>query len=94
MDHIQLTEKGELSALVGRDAVALMRVQTILMGIKMHVKSGGRMMITRGMGITKLLALASQYTGNKYKRTETEKALDELNVWFQTMKSSLPVVIK
>ena len=81
---------GSLSTLVGKDAVELMRVQTIIQGIKMHVRTNGRMQITRGFGIMKLLGMATQYTGQKYKRTEAEKAMADLNVWFQTMKSALP----
>ena len=90
--EIHYNPDGSLSALVGKDAVELMRVQSIIQGIKLHIKSG--VMITRGMGITKLLALATIYTGKKYKRTEGEQAMQDLNVWFQTMKSSIPTITK
>ena len=92
--EIHYNPDGSLSALIGPDAIELMRVQSIIQGIKLHIKSGGRMMITRGMGITKLLALATTYTGKKYKRTEGEQAMQDLNVWFQTMKSSIPTITK
>lgn len=87
---ITYRKDGSLSTLNGKEAVDLMRVQTIIMGIKMHVSSGGRMQITRGMSIMKLLGLAFQYSGNKYKRTECEKAIADLQVWFNNMKSTIP----
>lgn len=87
---ITYNKDGSLSSLVGREAVELMRVQTIIMGIKMHVQSGGKMQITRGMGIMKLLEMAYTYTGKTYKRKQAEDAMNDLNVWFQTMKSTIP----
>lgn len=81
---------GTLNALVGKDAVHLMRVQTIISGLRINIETNGRMMITRGYGPKRLLALASEYTGKKYKVTEKQKAMDDLKVWFTTMKSALP----
>jgi hypothetical protein len=89
-EGIHYRPNGELSALVGRDATQLMRVNTILRGIDMYIATGGKMILTRGATITKLLAMATEYTGQKYKRTEAKRARDDLNVWFYTMKSALP----
>jgi len=81
---------GSLSALVGKDAVSLMRVQTVITGIKMNIQTGGKMQLTRGATITNLLKIAGQYTGKTYKRSQKQEAIDDLIVWFQTMKSALP----
>lgn len=89
-DGIVYNKDGSLAALHGKDAVHLMRVQTIISGIRMNIATNGRMQLTRGAGITKLLALAGQYTGKTYKRTQRQEAMDDLKVWFDTMKAALP----
>lgn len=91
---IVYNKDGSLSALVGADAVSLMRVRTIMSGIEMNIKTNGQMILTRGATITKLLTMATEYTGQKYKRTEKERALKDLKVWFETMKSALPTETK
>lgn len=88
--EIHYNKDGSLRALVGKDAVSLMRVQTIITGIRMNIQTKGKMVLTRGATITHLLKLAGEYTGQTYKRSEKQKALDDLNVWFNNMKSALP----
>ena len=39
----------------------------------------------------KMLELASFYTGKKYKRTQYVQAVNDLDIWINTMASSLPV---
>lgn len=88
--EIIYNKDGSLSALIGHDAVSLMRVQTVITGIRMNIQTGGKMQLTRGATITKLLAIAGEYTGKKYKRSEKQQAMDDLKVWFETMKAALP----
>lgn len=88
--EIVYRKNGELSTLVGKDAVELARVRTIIMGIKINIRTGGKMMLTRGASITRLLEMAGKYTGKKYKRTEKEKAVADLEVWFREMRDALP----
>lgn len=83
-------KNGNLVALNGKDAVSLMRVQTIIQGIKMDIETNGRMQLTRGMTVGKLLKMATEYTGVTYKRTEKAKAIDQLTCWFHLMKSTIP----
>lgn len=45
-------------------------------GLKMYARSG--MLLTRGMTPTKMLRLASQITGNIYKRGEYVRASDDI----------------
>lgn len=87
---ITYNKDGSLSSLTGREAVELMRVQTIITGIKMNIRTGGKMQLTRGATITKLLKMAGDYTGKTYKRSEKQQAMDDLNVWFNNMKSTIP----
>lgn len=75
----------------GPDAVAYFHALSLKSHIQMYVKSGGQIIPTRGVGITKMLAIASEFTGVKYKRTQTAQALDDLSVWIATMQSALPI---
>lgn len=75
----------------GPDAVRLQQAITLRSAIKMYVMSSGQIIPTRGMGITKMLALAGTVTGKKYKRTQTAEAQADLHIWIETMKSALPI---
>lgn len=77
------------SSFVGTDAVQLYRAVVLRQSIKMHQQTG--MIPTRGMTITRLMTIATEYTGQRYKRGEHERALADLTVWIETMKSALPI---
>jgi hypothetical protein len=79
------------STFSGPDAVRLQQAITLRSAIKMYVMSSGQIIPTRGMGITKMLALTSTITGKKYKRTQTAEAQQDLHIWIETMKSALPI---
>lgn len=76
---------------VGPDAIRLQQAITLRSAIKMYVMSSGQIIPTRGMGITKMLALATTITGKPYKRTQTTEAQADLHIWIETMKSALPI---
>jgi len=86
---ISLSPSGTLFS--GPDAIRLQQAITLRSAIKMYVRSGGQIIPTRGMGITKMLALTTNITGKKYKRTQTEDAMRDLHIWIETMKSALPI---
>ena len=86
---IQHTAGGVLFS--GPDAVRLQQAITLRSAIKMYVRSGGQIIPTRGMGITKMLTLTTGITGKKYKRTQAEDAMRDLHIWIETMKSALPI---
>lgn len=91
--HITYRANGELSSLSGKEAVELMRVQTIISGIAMNLLSGGKMQLTRTATIGNLLKLATTYTGKKYSsRNDGDKqcAMIDLQLWFALMKSTIP----
>lgn len=73
----------------GRDAVHLFRAITLKSGISLHQKCG--MIPTRGMTITKMLAMAEEFTGKKYKRGDHQGAIADLQVWIDTMKAAMPI---
>ena len=52
------------------------QIITVKHGIKMHLDTGGRMQLTatsKGGGIKNLLALATSYTGVRYKLSDESK---------------------
>ncbi len=81
--------RGEATSYVGSDATTLYRVNMIKVSIKLWMKTG--MMPTRGVTISKLLKMAEQYTGRKYKKSEAAYAVEDLHNWVTTMISALPI---
>ena len=79
----------EATSYVGTDATALYRVNMLKVSIKLWIKTG--MMPTRGVGIKKMLKMAEQYTGRKYKTSEAAYAVEDLHNWVTTMISALPI---
>lgn len=79
----------EATSYVGRDATELYRVNMIKTCIKMYVKCG--MIPTRGVTISKMLKMATVYTGRKYKRSEAMYAVEDLHNWVTCMVSAMPI---
>lgn len=73
----------------GPDATQLFRAVVVKHGLKM-AKAGIR--ATRGFTITRGLQMVTGYTGKKYKRTEVDRALRDLEIWIATMRAALPVI--
>lgn len=91
---IKVRKNGELSIAVGSDAMRVMQVSTIIQGLKMDIATGGHMILTRGATPTKLLQMATEYTGKKYKRTQKQQAIDDLEEWRNLMLSALPIEVE
>ncbi len=81
--------RGEATSYVGKDATQLYRVNMLKTCIKLWAKTG--MMPTRGVGIKKMLKMAEQYTGKKYKTSEAMYAVEDLHNWVTVMVSALPI---
>lgn len=79
----------EATSYVGPDATQLFRVNMLKASIRLWTKTG--MMPTRGLGIKKMLGMATQYTGRKYKTSEAAQAIDDLHHWVTCMVSALPI---
>lgn len=75
----------------GPDAVAVFQVAALSSGIGLLAKG---ICPRRGWTMTKALAKASEFTGQKYKRTEHERARADLKVWIETMKSAIPTEVQ
>ena len=74
---------------VGPDAVHMYRALTLMNAIALHKKSG--LIPNRGMGIMRMFERAKEFTGKTYKRGEHDRVIDDLHVWIQVMRSSLPI---
>jgi hypothetical protein len=87
--YVEVGENGAVS-FVGRDAVELMRLRVLQSSIKMHRDLG--MIPTRGMGITQLLGIVSEYTGKAYKgKRKHDEALADLDQRIAAWEASLEV---
>lgn len=84
----QYHKDGSLSCASGKEAVECVRVATLMSAIGLLTHG---IQPTRGFTMKKALTMATTYTGQKYKRTETEKAKSDLKVWLENMKSTIPV---
>jgi hypothetical protein len=87
-DHIHVGKGG--TSYIGHDATHLFRATMLRSGIKMYAACG--MIPTRGVTISKMLAMASEYTGRKYKRGEYAAAQADLTQWIEAMKAALPII--
>ncbi|WCD44239.1 hypothetical protein Lumi_100 [Xylophilus phage Lumi] len=74
----------------GADGIKYFKACTLKGAIKMYALTG--MIPTRGVTITKMLALAKEFTGKDYKRGQAMIAHADLEVWCSTMKSALKIV--
>lgn len=59
------------------DQMNWLRLKTALMGLKMLIDTGGRMMITRGANAKKMMMIIGEFTGKTYKRNQQKIALDD-----------------
>jgi hypothetical protein len=76
----------------GPDATNMFRAKMLAGSLKLYAKCG--VIPTRGVTITKMLAMATQYTGKKYKRGEALKAHVDVQLWADTMLAGLPIEVK
>jgi len=87
-------KNGQYVLFDGFKAVDFFRVRMLHSSIGLYIKTNGQIIPTRGMGITKMLALATKYTGRKYKVTQKQNALDDLALLIDQKRSELNIVSK
>lgn len=92
-DLIRLNKDGSLASISGPNGYRILQVSTLISLIELYVVSKGRIIPSLGITLRKMLDMAEKYTGQVYKRTQTEKAISDLKVWLETMKSTIPVEI-
>ena len=85
--HITVSTGGTM--FVGPDAVALFRAAALASSLGLYAKCG--MIPTRGVTITRMLAMATDITKKKYKRGEAAKAQADIKIWCDAMKAALPI---
>jgi hypothetical protein len=61
----------------------MMRLATVIAGLRLHIKTNGKMRLTRTATPKLLLGVATEFTGNAYKNTPTDRAraLSELDAY-------------
>lgn len=80
MQNVIVNTGNKLSSVSGTNAIDAYRIRTLIAALDMLIKTKGRLQPTCGFNMTYGLKLATQYTGNKYKRTEGERAKAELKL--------------
>jgi hypothetical protein len=88
MSNIHIGKNGTMS-FNGADATNLYRASMIKQGIRLHRDTG--MLLTRGATITKLFGMASEYTGQKYKRGQHDLAIADMTAWIDAAKASITI---
>jgi len=81
----------EISSYIGPDATHLFRARVLIMSLK-AIRNGMR--LTRGATPTKMLATAAEFTGKAYKRGEYSQAIDDVQIWVNTMECALPIIFE
>ena len=56
----------------------LFRVAVLKSALRLHIKGGGKMRVNRHLTPTRLLQLATEYTGIAYRRGQHAQALADL----------------
>lgn len=85
-------QNGKCVGFSGPDSMAYVRAVMLASGLKLYVNTGGKIIPTRGMTITKMLILASQITDKTYKRKEAMQASVDVLKWAHEMKAAIPMV--
>ena len=70
-----------------RDKVRFLRLLTVIQGIKMHLKSGGKMRLTRTATPALLRQVAAEFTGKPYARSR--KGMEQALADLEAVKASI-----
>ena len=76
----------------GPDAVNLYRAIALKTALNMYARHG--MQANRQLTPTVMLVEAGKYTGKVYKRGMYAVAVEDMQVWVDTMKLALPINLK
>lgn len=89
-DSYLAVSNGKVHAHVGPDATK--RVQAIVLASALKLYKATGIMPTRGVGIARMLTLAGEICGRKYKRAEIDQAVTDLKHFADVMLSALPII--
>lgn len=87
--HI-VARDGKCTTFVGGDAVNYVRAVMLASSLKLYAKC--KILPTRGVTISSMLAMATGYTGIKYKRGAYVQAAEDVQRWADEMKAALPII--
>lgn len=88
--YLEVNADGQISSYVGEDATRYFQVRILCMGLK--AKQRG-IQLARNYTPKRMFETASKYTGKKYKLTDYETAIKDLELWLRTMEAALPIVV-
>lgn len=90
--YISHSDGGTMFA--GPDATNFFRAATLWSALGLYIATG--ICPTRGVTITKMLAIATSYTGKTYKRNKAgyTQARADVKTWMDAMKTALPQIDK
>jgi hypothetical protein len=89
--YLEVNEEGQVVSYVGEDATRYFQARMVYMGLKAR-KVG--IQLARNYTPKRLFETASRFTGKKYKLTEYDVALKDLETWLTTMELALPFVVR
>jgi len=64
----------------------MFRMVTLKQALSIHIKTQGRMRLTRGATPTRMLQMASEYTGKRYTRGQQALALQDLETLMESFR--------
>ena len=59
------------------DSITRFRLLLAVQGLETHIRTGGRMRVSRGVTPKLCMEIVSGFTRKKYKRTDAQKAVDD-----------------
>lgn len=87
--YIQVGSDNMATTFVGADAINLFRAGVLRGVLNLYASCG--IIPTRGVTITKMLTLATTYTGKKYSRNMVLQAVADITIWIEAMKAAIPI---
>lgn len=89
MSQSRIVRSAGATTFEGPDAIALVQAITLRGAIQLYLRTG--LIPTRGVTITKMLALATSITKKPYRRGQGEQAIADLKAWSDALRCALPV---
>lgn len=66
--------------------ISVYRAAVLESSLRLYIASGGKITPTRGVGPKRMMALASEITGQTFKARDYERAAKELRMWIAVHK--------
>lgn len=91
-DNSEIVHHRGGTTIKGPDAMRYFHGVQVQHAITLYIKTQGRIIVTRGATISRLLALATTFTSKQYKNTPAGRmeAEKDMQNWTATMRAALP----